>query len=188
MYVYIFDFGDQIKIGQANNVNARLRTLEMQSGRKILQQFSIEADGKYEMLMHKRLVDYRGMGEYFDYPYEEAVFLLRDFVEKKILDKKPESVLEFQMDFYDRVQILVKEITDKPLKDFIESLNINYNDYNADRQLEKLPRANESVKIAQSLGVTVEYLVTGIKPEKPDIAPVIQKLESALEEIRRLDS
>jgi hypothetical protein len=64
----------------------------------------------------------------------------------------------------------------------------NYNDYNANRQLDKLPRANESVKIAQSLGVTVEYLVTGVKPDKPDIAPVIQKLESALEEIRKLDS
>jgi hypothetical protein len=138
--------------------------------------------------MHKRLVDYRGVGEYFDYPYEEAVFLLRDFVEKKTLDKKPESVPEFQMDFYDRVQILVKETTDKPLKDFIESLNINYGNYNADKQLDRLPRANESVKIAQALGVTVEYLVTGVKPDKPDIAPVIRKLESVLEEIKRLDS
>jgi hypothetical protein len=87
-----------------------------------------------------------------------------------------------------RVQILVKEKADKPLKDFIESLDINYNDYNANRQLDKLPRANESVKIAQSLGITVEYLVTGVKPDKPDIVPVIQKLESALEEIRKLDS
>jgi hypothetical protein len=188
MYVYVLDFGDQIKIGQANNVNARIRTLEMQSGRKVLQQFSIEADGKYELFMHKQLVDYRGVGEYFDYPYEEAVLLLCDFVEKKILDKKPESVLEFQMDFYDRVQILVKEKVDKPLKAFIESLGINYNYYNADRQLDKLPKANESVKIAQALGVTVEYLVTGVKPDKPDITPVIRKLESALEEMRRLES
>jgi hypothetical protein len=65
MNIYIFDFGNQIKIGQSGNVKQRLRNIETQSGREAVQHFTIKADGKYESLMHKILSEYRGVGEYF---------------------------------------------------------------------------------------------------------------------------
>jgi hypothetical protein len=133
MYVYIFDFGDQIKIGQASNVGRRLHTIEMASGRRVVRPFSIEVDGGYERLMHKKLVDYRVMGEYFNYPYEEAVELLNQLVESKILEKERDKKQEpplLPMDYFDRIQTLVtekslRERTNITLKVFMESLDIN---------------------------------------------------------------
>ena len=36
-YVYIFDFGDKIKVGISKNVDKRLRTIELSSGVKASQ-------------------------------------------------------------------------------------------------------------------------------------------------------
>jgi hypothetical protein len=80
MNIYIFDFGNQIKIGQTGNVKQRLRNIETQSGREAVQHFSIKADGKYESLMHKVLSEYRGVGEYFAFPFEYAVSILKSLV------------------------------------------------------------------------------------------------------------
>ena len=64
------------------------------------------------------------------------------------------------MDFYERVKTLVKQ-TNLTLRAFIESLGMNYDSYNTLKRYNNLPRADEAVKIAQALGTTVEYLVTG---------------------------
>jgi transcriptional regulator with XRE-family HTH domain len=45
------------------------------------------------------------------------------------------------------------------------------------------PDADEALKIAQALHTSVEYLVTG---RKPDTGPIIQKLESALDDLKKL--
>lgn len=69
------------------------------------------------------------------------------------------------MDFYERVKTLVKQ-TNLTLRAFIESLGMNYDSYNTLKRYNNLPRADEAVKIAQALGTTVEYLVTGKQPQQ----------------------
>jgi hypothetical protein len=78
--VYIFDFESQIKIGQSVNVKRRLRNIETQSGHEATRHFSIEADGGYETLMHRLLDEYRTVGEYFTFPFEYAVSILKSLV------------------------------------------------------------------------------------------------------------
>jgi hypothetical protein len=80
MNVYVFDFGDRIKIGRAGDVKTRLRNIEFQSGQKAVNQFSIEADGRYEILLHKLLSEYRNIGEYFTFPFVYAVSLLKSLI------------------------------------------------------------------------------------------------------------
>jgi hypothetical protein len=192
MYVYIFDFGDQIKIGQASNVARRLHTIEMAAGRKVVRPFSIEADGAYERLMHKKLVDYRLMGEYFNYPYEEAVKLLKQLVASKVIeqgrDKNQDNPL-LPMDYFDRVQTLItkkglRDKTNMTFKVFLESLRIDPSKFFDDRK-HKTIILEDSVEIAKALSVTVEYLITG-ELDKIDTTVIIQKLESALEELKKL--
>ncbi|MDR1219677.1 MAG: GIY-YIG nuclease family protein [Treponema sp.] len=192
MHVYIFDFGDQIKIGQASDVARRLHTIEMASGRKVVRPFSVEADGEYERLMHKKLVDYRVMGEYFNYPYEEAVKLLKQLVASKAIEQKRDENQDsplLPMDYFDRVQTLItkkglRDKTNMPPKVFLESLGVDYSEFFDDRKY-KMAVLEDSVEIAKSLGVAVEYLVTG-ELDKTDATDIIQKLESALEELKRL--
>lgn len=188
MFVYIFDFGDQIKIGQAHNVGSRLHTIEMVSGRNVVQWFSIEADGDYEYLMHKKLVDYRGIGEYFNYPYKEAVELLKRLVESKVIEKETPLL---PMDYFDRVQTLViakglREKTNLTLKGFMEELDlgITHDKFFDDRKY-KMDILEDSVEIAKALGVTLEYLITG-ESDKPDTTSIIQRLELVLEELKKL--
>jgi hypothetical protein len=192
MYVYVFDFGDQIKIGQASNVARRLHTIEMASGRKVVRPFSIESDGAYERLMHKKLVDYRVMGEYFNYPYDEAVKLLKQLVAGRVIEQKREKNQDsplLPMDYFDRVQTLITEKglrdkTNMPPKVFFESLGIDYSRFFDDRK-KKTAILEDSVEIAKALGVTVEYLITG-ELDKTDTTDIIQKFESALEELKKL--
>ena len=68
------------------------------------------------------------------------------------------------MDFYERVKQLVKD-KNITLRNLIEGLGMNYDSYNSLKRYGNLPRSDESVKIAQALGVSVEYLVTGEQPQ-----------------------
>jgi hypothetical protein len=187
MYVYIFDFGDLIKIGKTYNVKQRRNYFERVSGREILREFSIEAEGKYESLMHKELSEHRGRGEYFKFSYEEAVSLLQKLVQDGNSKTELSPLVPKLDDFYVRIQKLIKEKdmeekTDTSLEDFMKSLNINYNEFfkSAQKQTAFL---EESVKVARALGVSLEYLITG---EKQDFEPVIWQLESAIEELKKL--
>ena len=65
------------------------------------------------------------------------------------------------MGFFDRVKDLTKKNTTLTLRAFIESLGFNYETYYSGKRRENLPRADEAVRIAKTLGVSVEYLVTG---------------------------
>jgi len=49
--VYIFDFGNRIKIGKSNRVQQRLKTIENQSGEKVKQIFHIEAEETKELIL-----------------------------------------------------------------------------------------------------------------------------------------
>lgn len=82
------------------------------------------------------------------------------------------------MDFYDNVKKLVKT-NNLNLRNFIESLGINYSSYNSCKQYGNLPRADDAVKIAQALGSSVEFLVTG-EESRPDIRE-LQELRTKYE-------
>ena len=82
-------------------------------------------------------------------------------------------------DFYERIKALSKS-QNRNLREIIESCEINYDSYNSYKRYGNLPRANEAVAIAETLGTTVEYLVTG---RTTDNAEVIGLLRTALEKL-----
>ena len=90
------------------------------------------------------------------------------------------------MSFFDRVKDLAKKNTTLTLRGFIESLGINYETYYSGRSRGTLPRADEALAIAQALGVTVEYLVTGEQPAKPDSEKLVRHAEALLDGLRKL--
>lgn len=87
------------------------------------------------------------------------------------------------MNFYERVKELVKTNTELTLKEFIESLGINYNVYAGQKRHDNLPRANEAVLIAEALHTSVSYLVTGneisIQDTSKFFVPVLNQKLSA---------
>lgn len=64
-------------------------------------------------------------------------------------------------DFFNRVKALVKENSGLPLRDFIISTGMNPENYYSLRRLKNFPRANEAQRIADEIGVSLDYLVTG---------------------------
>ena len=70
----------------------------------------------------------------------------------------------FYMDFYNRVKQEAKKSTGYSLQEFIISIGLNHDSYYTLKRTGNLPRADEAVKIAKALGVTVEYLVNGTPP------------------------
>jgi hypothetical protein len=109
--IYVFDFGNQIKIGQSGNVKRRLRNIETQSGREAVQTFIIETYPEYEYLLHKLLSEYRGVGEYFNVPFNFAVSILKSLVN-----------YNFAKDIMPNSQLFLPLVTEK-IK-VIETVNI----------------------------------------------------------------
>lgn len=81
--VYIFDFGDKIKAGYSTNVEKRLRTIELSSGVKAKQIYSVKAGRKEEGLLHSWLKN-RLEGEFFAFPFDQAKQILDDIALGKI--------------------------------------------------------------------------------------------------------
>jgi transcriptional regulator with XRE-family HTH domain len=50
-----------------------------------------------------------------------------------------------------------------------------------------VPSADKAVLIAQALGVTVEYLISGIKPKKADTLAIQPKTKEAIDTISKLN-
>jgi hypothetical protein len=90
------------------------------------------------------------------------------------------------MDFFDRVKDLVKQKTTFTLRAFVESMDLNYETYYSGKRRVTLPRADEAAKIAAALGTTVEYLVTGKEPGKPDTAKALKHLEAVQDFLKNL--
>jgi hypothetical protein len=90
------------------------------------------------------------------------------------------------MDFFDRVKDLVKQRTTLTLRAFIESMGLNYETYYSGKRRVTLPRADEAQRIAATLGTTVEYLVTGKDPRKPDTAKALKHLEAIQDFLKNL--
>ena len=62
--------------------------------------------------------------------------------------------------FYERVKSLCKE-RKTTIEAVVNAAGLTINSYNSYRRHNNLPRLDEGVIIAQALGVSVEYLVTG---------------------------
>ena len=69
------------------------------------------------------------------------------------------------MDFYERVKILAKTKA-VTIESVANSAGLSIDSYNSYRRHNNLPRADEAVKIAQAIGTTVEYRVTGKQPQQ----------------------
>jgi hypothetical protein len=90
------------------------------------------------------------------------------------------------MDFFDRVKDLVKQKTTFTLRAFVESIGLNYETYYSGKRRVTLPRADEAQKIAATLGTTVEYLVTGKDPARPDTVKALKHLEAVQDFLKSL--
>lgn len=65
------------------------------------------------------------------------------------------------IDFFDRVKALIRENSDMPLREFLNHIGINPESYYTMRKLNNFPRCGDAQKIADELGVSLDYLVTG---------------------------
>ena len=63
--------------------------------------------------------------------------------------------------FFERVKTLVKQNSDLNLRDFLESCDIKPESYYTLRKMNNFPRCNDGQRIADALGVSLDYLVTG---------------------------
>jgi hypothetical protein len=95
-------------------------------------------------------------------------------------------------DFFDRVKSLVKQHTSLTLRDFLDSVDVKYESYCTMRKTRNFPRCNEAQKIADGLGVSLDYLVTGNTKDSegnvypPEITELINGLMSLKEDQRDL--
>lgn len=80
--VYIFDFGDKIKVGFSTNVKKRLRTIELSSGVKAKQVYAVDASRWVEKESHKLLTN-RLEGEFFAFPFDKAKSIVDKFVQEE---------------------------------------------------------------------------------------------------------
>ena len=83
------------------------------------------------------------------------------------------------IDFYQRVKALAK--TNKMTIEYaVGQAGLSLASYNAYRRHGNLPRADEALKIAQALGTTVEYLVSGKEPEPSAAGELIGKIQAVI--------
>lgn len=90
------------------------------------------------------------------------------------------------MDFFDRVKTLAraKKIT---IESVVNTAGLTIDSYNSYRRHGNLPRADEAVKIAQTLDTTVEFLVTGSNSSKEAVQEKEkEELEQAFAEIDKI--
>jgi hypothetical protein len=80
------------------------------------------------------------------------------------------------MDFYGRVKQLARERKGQTVQEFIMSLGISLDSYYTMKKFGNLPRADDAVTIGRSLDVSVEYLVTGMRPDAAGPVERIQDL------------
>lgn len=95
-------------------------------------------------------------------------------------------------DFFDRVKDLIKTNSTLTLREFLASLDINAESYYSLRKLNNFPRCNDAQKIADGLGVSLDYLVTGetrdsgIFPFGEDVKDLLNDLFELKEDQREL--
>jgi transcriptional regulator with XRE-family HTH domain len=89
------------------------------------------------------------------------------------------------MTFIERLDFLIKKnkTTQKAVAEYAGLTGQSITEW---KQQGTIPRADIAIKMANYLGVTVEYLVTGKDPAKPDTSAVIQKAQDLLDDLKKL--
>jgi hypothetical protein len=89
------------------------------------------------------------------------------------------------MSFFDRVKakVKLKKTTIKGLLLTAFGGEISIDTYNGWKKRKDLPGANHVVKIAQTLGTTVEYLVTGEEIKVPGLSPEAFEIARAADKL-----
>lgn len=90
-------------------------------------------------------------------------------------------------DFFDRVKNLVKQNSDYTIREFLISIEINPENYYSLRKLNNFPRCNDAQKIADALGVSLDYLVTG-EVRDSGIFPYDNEIKNILEDLFALEN
>ena len=85
-------------------------------------------------------------------------------------------------EFFDRVKTLVKENSDFTLREFIANSGMNPENYYSLRRLNNFPRCNEAQRIADNLGVSLDYLVTG-ETKDSGIFPYGENVKKLLDDL-----
>jgi len=103
--VYILDFENMIKVGRSRWPKDRVKQIERDTGQKVTRYSVIPCNAstvEWEML--SQLSDYRIAGEYFIYPYENAVFLLLETVAKY---EKKRKEADLAMTIQEKIKVLM---------------------------------------------------------------------------------
>lgn len=89
------------------------------------------------------------------------------------------------LDFWIRVKELLK-VVNITQQDIATSIHIPPDTFSKWIQKDRLPNAEQSYKIADALGVSVEYLVTG--KEKDNLPKITETKDLLLKAIENLDT
>lgn len=90
------------------------------------------------------------------------------YVQKDII-----HIMIWHMEFFERVKNLVR-LKGTTIEYIVRKAGIALSSYNTLRKRGNLPRADEALIIAQELGTTVEYLLTGEESNKAEQKSIIQ--------------
>jgi transcriptional regulator with XRE-family HTH domain len=87
--------------------------------------------------------------------------------------------------FWKRVNTLIKTQQTKQ-ETLAERCGIKYQTFRGWVTNHRFPNGNETYRIAQALGTTVEYLCAGSISGKPDTAPLIAQAQALLDGLKKL--
>jgi transcriptional regulator with XRE-family HTH domain len=88
------------------------------------------------------------------------------------------------IDFYERVKFCVKK-NKTTIEYVVGQAGLSLASYNSYRRYENLPRADEAYIIAQTLGTSVEFLVSGNNPTLLTADDTLTEIESIIKKYRK---
>ncbi len=71
-YVYVFDFGDMVKVGYTSDLKTRQITIQSNLKKKAVNVFSVPGSRADEALAHEKLEPFRIRGEFYDCDFSKA--------------------------------------------------------------------------------------------------------------------
>ncbi len=98
-WVYVFDFGDMVKVGFTTDLKQRQISVQCELKRKAVNIFSMPATIEVEAIAHKELAPHRIQGEYYACPFCVACAAVKDAARKarKNPEKKRGVKVKFTM-------------------------------------------------------------------------------------------
>lgn len=115
-YVYVIDFGEKIKVGYSINPSKRIQAVEYSCGMKKKNQFIIDAPSGFdnEWMAHQWIPN-RLEGEFFAYPFPDAVEIVKKIVSGEIT-KTPEQIKSIEKKKQRHIERIKREEVDSTRK------------------------------------------------------------------------